>query len=621
MSRFVPLLQRFAKDESGVFAVLFGLMAIVLIALGGATVDYVSLEQTRQRAQVALDAAALALQPEIYRTGLTESELEADLLAKAQAIVLERIGDIDVTVARVNEIDFNTEAGRLTLGGDFALPTRFVRLVGVDQLGASFTSEAVRGAVDVEVSVALDVTGSMRGQRLEDLKDALGDLIDAIVQDEQEPNYTKMALIPYSQAINVGSYAEALRGPIRGPSDITSISWAYGDTKNISNATRDDPTRITSNRHGFQNDDWVYIWNVGGMYQLNNRAYQVANRTRDTFELKDQNGNWVDSRWYNWYSWGGQVVQCLVERCETVITSPDHGLSNGDNVYVRDVSWLNGINNRIFQVTNATANSLRLDGYSMIGQGTYSPGTGKLHCTKQTDLVGCDYYLFTNLSGWSTLHGITSCVTERDGVEAFTDAAPSVSYVGRNYPGSNGCLTNQVVPLTSDKDVLHDLADDLEAEGSTSGSLGILWSWYMLSPNFGYVWPEASRPAAYGRERLLKAAIIMTDGEFNTVHYDGVISRDTGSGSGGNNEKINRDAHNGAPYEQARAYCDAMNDDSTGIVVYTVGFGIVEGSNAANVLRYCASSAENYFLAANASDLSDAFEQIARNISSLRLTQ
>lgn len=143
----------------------------------------------------------------------------------------------------------------------------------------------------------------------------------------------------------------------------------------------------------------------------------------------------------------------------------------------------------------------------------------------------------------------------------------------------------------------------------------------MLSPKFGYVWPEASRPAEYKRERLLKAAIIMTDGEFNTVHYDGVIARNTGSGSGGNNEKINHDAHNGDPYDQARDYCDAMHDDSTGIVVYTVGFGIVEGSNAASVLRYCASTADNYFLAANASDLSDAFEQIARNISSLRLTQ
>ncbi|MBB4053168.1 Flp pilus assembly pilin Flp [Devosia subaequoris] len=621
MSRFVLLLRRFAKDESGVFAVLFGLMAIVLIALGGATVDYVSLEQTRQRAQVALDAAALALQPEIYRTGLTRSELEAELLVKAQAIVLDRIGDIDVTEAQVDQIDIDTEAGRLTLGGDFALPTRFVRLVGVEQLGASFTAEAVRGAVDVEVAVALDVTGSMSGQRLEDLQDALDDLIDAIVQDEQEPNYTKMALIPYAQAVNVGGYAEALRGPIRGPSDISDMSWATGNTKNIDDVTKSYRARVTSNRHGFRNGDWVYIWDVNHMNQINQRAYQVANRSRDTFELQDENGNWVDSRWYDNYWGGGKVVECLVARCETVVTANDHGFSEGDYTYVRQVSWLNGINDRIFRVTNVTRNTLRLEGYSMIGQGTYRANTGKLHCTKQSASVGCDYYLFINASNSATLHGITNCVTERGGAEAFTDAAPSVSYVGRNYPGSNGCPTNQIVPLTSNKSVLHDLSDDLVARGSTSGSLGILWSWYMLSPEYGYVWPEASRPASYNRERLLKAAIIMTDGEFNTVHYDGVIARNSAGGSGGNNEKINRDAHNGAPYDQARAYCDAMNDASTGIAVYTVGFGIVEGSNAANVLRYCASSADNYFLAANASDLSDAFEQIARNISSLRLAQ
>jgi Flp pilus assembly protein TadG len=38
----------------------------VLVALSGAVVDYVGLIQTRDRAQIALDAAALALQPRIF---------------------------------------------------------------------------------------------------------------------------------------------------------------------------------------------------------------------------------------------------------------------------------------------------------------------------------------------------------------------------------------------------------------------------------------------------------------------------------------------------------------------------------------------------------------------------
>ncbi len=46
MSNFQKLIQRFARDGARVFAVIFGLLAIVLIAMGGAVVDYVSLEQT-----------------------------------------------------------------------------------------------------------------------------------------------------------------------------------------------------------------------------------------------------------------------------------------------------------------------------------------------------------------------------------------------------------------------------------------------------------------------------------------------------------------------------------------------------------------------------------------------
>ncbi len=63
MSGFQRLILRFARDERGVFAVIFGLLAIVLIAMGGAVVDYVSLEQTRSRAQTALDSARWRCNP------------------------------------------------------------------------------------------------------------------------------------------------------------------------------------------------------------------------------------------------------------------------------------------------------------------------------------------------------------------------------------------------------------------------------------------------------------------------------------------------------------------------------------------------------------------------------
>src|SRR5690554_1736244 len=105
MSGFTKLLRRFGQDESGVFAVVFGVMAIVLVALGGAVVDYVTLEQTRARAQTALDAAVLALQPEINLSSVSE----ASILERAEAIVRERIGDPRIT-ARVDRIFIEREA-------------------------------------------------------------------------------------------------------------------------------------------------------------------------------------------------------------------------------------------------------------------------------------------------------------------------------------------------------------------------------------------------------------------------------------------------------------------------------------------------------------------------------
>ena len=45
--------------------------------------------------------------------------------------------------------------------------------------------------------------------------------------------------------------------------------------KTITGATQADPVVITSNAHGYSNGDRVYITEVVGMTQLNNREYQL----------------------------------------------------------------------------------------------------------------------------------------------------------------------------------------------------------------------------------------------------------------------------------------------------------------------------------------------------------
>ncbi len=78
--------------------------------------------------------------------------------------------------------------------------------------------------------------------------------------------------------------------------------------KNITGATQANPCVITSVAHGFINGDEVYITGVVGMTELNGKFFLVANKTADTFELTDQDGNNINATAFTAYSSAGTVA-------------------------------------------------------------------------------------------------------------------------------------------------------------------------------------------------------------------------------------------------------------------------------------------------------------------------
>jgi len=613
MRGLVRLLCRFHHDERGAFLALFAVMAIVLIATSGAVVDYVSIEQTRTRAQVALDAAALALQPRIY------DETNDQLSAKALALLVERIGDPSIET-KMTSVQKDTEDGVLYLQASIKVPLHFVALVGVKELTAQVISEASRKHVDIEVAVALDITGSMAGQKIADLRAATKELIDVVVQDEQTPTYSKMALVPYSNAVNVGTYAASVRGNAIGGVAITNIAWT-GVSKSITGATKANPVVITSSNHGFASGDWVYISGVGGMSELNGRAYLVSNVSANQFTLSSTNG-----AGYGNYSSGGTATKCLASGCALVVTAAGHGLANDEYVRITGVNGMadlqdnvnvvevNTANDDAHKVSQATANTFALAGTEGFRYGAYASG-GTSWCLR----YGCQYFRFQAADGDMRILPVSTCATERT-TNPFNDKAPSVSLLGMHYaPSGNPCPTQKILPLTSNKTTLKALADSLDDGGSTAGHLGVGWAWYMVSPNFGYLWPADSKPAAYGTSTVLKAVVLMTDGDFNTAYCNGVISRDAGSNSGGAGDHINCNATNGNAFNQALAQCNAMK--AAGIVLYTVGFDVADLTAAKNIMAQCASDPSHAYIADTGTDLKEAFADIGRNIVALSLSK
>ena len=628
--------RRFAQSSRGNVAMIFALTmpVLVMITMGG--VDIHRASTVRVNLQDALDAATLAAARSKF---VTDAELK-DVGLRALKANLQAYPDItlrdDLTTFTLNAdsvVIANAKVDVKTLVANIILPPYGKLLDDTMPVGAH--SEVNRSSKNIEVALVLDITGSMAGQRIIDLKAAATDLVDIVVQDVQTPYYTRMSVIPYSIGVNMGSYANSARGTPIASRPITGASWSTGSSKAISGITRASPGVVTSSSHGFVTGDVIWISGVSGMTQINDRAYRVVTINTNSFSLQ----SWTGSAWsnvnttsgngYSSYSSSSSDIarKCRVSDCSIVITANSHGVPAIDPdtgapgaVYLSGIGGMSPllsdlpvINGAAYEIANVTTDTFSI-GVAGANYAAYTVG-GASWCGQ----VGCQWRAFRNVSGALKAFPISSCVSERTGTQAYTDASTSLAKVGRNYAASaNPCPAAQILPLSSNKTTIKALIDGLAVTGSTSGQIGLAWGWYSIAPNFSSLWAGPT-VAPYDPAKTLKAVIMMTDGEFNTPYCGGVIARDAGWGSGSSNDHIICDATQGDPFVQAAALCTAMK--AQGVVVYTVGFSITPGGSAAQILSDCATSPKQAFLPASGADLSEAFAAIGRDITNLRISK
>ncbi|MBI1400486.1 TadE/TadG family type IV pilus assembly protein [Hyphomonas sp.] len=591
---------RLVRDDRGNVAMLFALACMVIFPLVGFAIDFSRVIVDEHKLQMATDAAALA--------AAHDSFMEAD---ERRSIIEAHLNHLEEELGRDITYELSQDAnGKILLVTHLTVETTIAKMMGRNDVAVTVRSGAIEGGSDIEVAMILDITGSMSGTRITALRTAAKDLVDIVVRDEQDPYYSKIAMVPYSVAVNTGTYAEAVRGPIEPGKSISNAAWKSG-SKSITGITKANPAVVTSSNHGFSNGDRVYISGVSGMTQVNGNVYTVAGATTNTFQLSG-----VKSSSYSTYKKNGTAEKCISDDCEVQVTAAGHGLTDNDRIVISGVKGMTQINtatNATWQVSDVTANTFVLSGSYGPDYSTYTSG-GTSYCT----VSGCEYFRFNNAyNGAQRVHQISNCATERTGTDAFTDISPTGNPVGLGYLSTNNpCPDNALIPLTSDKTTLSDAIDDLSVGGSTAGHLGAAWGLYTLSPNFGSVFPTESQPAAFGRPKLHKFAVFMTDGDFNSSFCKGVLSQTSTSGSGSTQDQINCNSENGNSFSQAEEYCTAMKDQ--GIVVYTIGFEVTN-TTLKNALKSCATSSQYAYFPSGSSELIEVFQQIGRAINEVRL--
>ena len=185
---------------------------------------------------------------------------------------------------------------------------------------------------------------------------------------------------------------------------------------------------------------------------------------------------------------------------------------------------------------------------------------------------------------WQTQHR-TNCVAERN-TGSVGDSRSSARY-GDDAPGPNryslavwttnssavaNCTpgsTAVIQPLTNTRSTLEAKINSLVAQGGTAGHVGTAWAWYTLSSKWASFWGAASAPEV-ANPKLLKAAVLMTDGEYNFCN--------------GTSNCTTSD-------DQALKFCENMKEQ--GIRVFTVGFQVP--SSAVSLLQTCASPGDYHF--------------------------
>lgn len=420
MPRFPALPLTLKRDDRGSISMLFGFTALILFGAAGIGLDTLRAHRVATRAVSALDSAALAAARVMSEN---ESLTDAEVIAVARSVFAANTHAFSAQGVTMSPpaVTLNRVNAEVQVTGHMSVATTLGRVVGFDKV--DFQKSAVVSFVlrKVELAMVLDVTGSMNdGGKLDAMKAAANDVIETII-DPNNASLTRIALVPYSAAVNVSGYESIASG-------------------------------------------------------------------------------------------GDSLDGCVMERL-----FPEQ----------RDTDAIPGFPQN----------------FAVNGQ-LNSSSSGRYNCPNAT-----------------------------------------------------------LLPLTNDKASLTSTVNGYAASGWTAGHIGLAWGWNVISQNWASIFTGTNAPGAYGNPNLVKAVLLMTDGEFNTSYTAGTsVEEQTAEATA-----------------RTMALCNAMKAPDRNIQIYTVAFQAPAA--AETLLRNCASSSSHYFDANDNAQLKAAFKEIAKRLQQIRIKQ
>jgi Flp pilus assembly protein TadG len=219
----------FRFDQRGNVAIVWALMATLLMLAVGAAVDTGRWLHARDQTVAAVDAALLAGGRALQANATDEGAA----IAAAQQFYTQNTATRLPVVSDTISFAVGNDGISMVANGTAYIQTMFLQIASIDRLPLVAEGQqpiaraqlAVTGGNDsqiqsLEISVMLDVTGSMGGQKLQDLKDSATDLIKIVLLNGLNNLPVKVGIVPFSEDIRLPNTAAINKA--RGTSNLPS---------------------------------------------------------------------------------------------------------------------------------------------------------------------------------------------------------------------------------------------------------------------------------------------------------------------------------------------------------------------------------------------------------------
>jgi Flp pilus assembly protein TadG len=207
-------------DCRGNVTLIFALSIIPLFGAVAVAVDYSRGNSARTAMQAVLDATTLMISKEAL-------DLNKQVQAKATTYFNSQFTRSDVRGLKLSFELVTNGPGDFTVIGEATakMDTAMSGVLGFNKMDLRATSQVRWGFKGLELALALDNTGSMAAKnKMVELKSAVKLLFATLKKNSKAPGDTKIAIIPFSTVVNVGT-EHAGAGWLSFDGTITKAGW------------------------------------------------------------------------------------------------------------------------------------------------------------------------------------------------------------------------------------------------------------------------------------------------------------------------------------------------------------------------------------------------------------